>query len=171
MNFAQAFEHANAAVFPGFLTDDASLDDERRKNEEAIVALIQEWEAAPLGDEPCSFDTVLELADRNREICDIFGEERLRTEPSLNLPRRLSDADLVHGVAVLQKRRKDSPVARIAGPDLTDLGIAFLDKPIKGTVVGLDIETTATAPDRGYILNLGFAFMDLTPTALPSAGY
>lgn len=40
MNLAQAIEHANALAFPGFLVDDQSLTDERRKNEEAIGLLL-----------------------------------------------------------------------------------------------------------------------------------
>ena len=36
MNLSQALEHANALVFPGFLSDDETLTAEREKNEEAI---------------------------------------------------------------------------------------------------------------------------------------
>ena len=34
MNLSQALEHANALVFPGFLSDDETLTAEREKNEE-----------------------------------------------------------------------------------------------------------------------------------------
>ena len=42
-----------------------------------------------------------------------------------------------------------------------------MTKPIKGTVLGIDIETTDRYPDRGYIINVGFELMDLTPDAEP----
>ena len=78
MDLSQAVEQANAFVFPGFLTDDDSLTQERSKNEEAIKVLTDAWKAAPLGREPFSFDLVRGLADRNRDICDRYGIERLR---------------------------------------------------------------------------------------------
>ena len=55
MNLAQALEHANALAFPGFLTDDGALTDERRKNEEAISLLVAAWMGAEPGQEPFSW--------------------------------------------------------------------------------------------------------------------
>ena len=170
MNLSQAIELANAFVLPGFMTDDAALDEERRKNEEAISILSAAWWEAPLGQEAFSYDLVRQLADRNRPVCDSYGMERLRDLSGLNLNRKLSDADLVHGVAWMQGRT-DEEVAKVAGPDARDLGIAYVEAPVSGTVCGFDIETTSKDPDRGYIINLGLAFMDLTPTALPHDGH
>ena len=73
MDLSQAIECANAFVFPGFLTDDASLSAERAKNEEALGVLRSAWADAPAGREPFPYDLVLSLADRNRDVCDRFG--------------------------------------------------------------------------------------------------
>lgn len=170
MNLAQALEHANAFSLPGLLGSPEALDEERRKNEESIALLLDAWKSAKKGTEPIGFDVIMTLADRNREICDLIGEEKLRDLPSSNLPRKLSDKDLVHAVATLQHRNVRA-VAKTAGKDVEDLGIAFLEKPVGGPVVGFDIETTGTAPERGYILNMGLAFMNMSPTASPQEGY
>ena len=170
MNLAQAIEHANAFIFPGFLVGDDALDEERRKNEEAISLLAQAWWEAPLGAEPFPFDLVISLADRNREICDLYGIDRLRDATSLNLSRRLSDDDLVRAVAWLQQRSPED-VARSAGRDLRDLGIAMLEAPVGGTVAAFDIETTSKDPDRGYVINLGIAIQSLSPDAHPTSAH
>lgn len=170
MDVSQAVEQANSITFPEFLVGDDALEQERLKNEEAIRTLTDAWMAAPAGREPFSFDLVLSLADRNRDICDRFGIERLRDTPGLNLARRLSDDDLVHSVAVLQGR-SDEEVARTAGPGAADLGVAYVESSVSGTVVGIDIETSDREPDRGYIINVGLEFMRLTPTAKPTDPY
>ena len=170
MNLSQAIELANAFALPGFMTDDAALDDERRKNEEAISLLSAAWWEAPLGQEAFSYDLVRQLADRNRPVCDSYGADRLRDRAGMNLSHRLPDTDLIHGVAWMQGR-SDEEVARTAGPDARDLGIAYVEAPVSGAICGFDIETTSKDPDRGYIINLGLAFMDLTPTAIPHDGH
>lgn len=170
MNLAQAIELANAFILPGFMTDDEALDEERRRNEEAISLLMAAWQDAPAGQEPFSFDLVRQLADRNRPICDSYGADRLRDLNGLNLRRGLPTADLVHGAAWMQGR-KDEQVALTAGFEGRDLGIAYVEAPVSGTVCGFDIETTTMHPDRGYIINIGLAFMDLTPTAQPHDGH
>lgn len=166
MNLSQALERANAISIPGLVADEGSLDAERRQNEEAIALLREAWVGAPAGKEPFSFDMVRSLADRNRALCDRIGEARLRDAPGLNLARRLSDASLVAGVAALQGRRP-AAVRKTAGRDLSDLGIAYLEAPVRGTVLGVDIETTSRNPDRGYVINLGLAFMELASGATP----
>lgn len=170
MNLAQAIEHATAFVFPGFLVGDEALDEERRRNEEAISLLSQAWWDAPAGAEPFPFDLVRSLADRNREICDLYGADRLRDTASLNLSRRLTDDDLVRAVAWLQGRSPEE-VARSAGRDLRDLGIAMLEAPVRGTVAGFDIETTSKDPDRGYVINLGIAIRELAPRSEPLSAH
>jgi hypothetical protein len=170
MVLAEAIELANAFSLPGFFSDDVTLTEERRRNEEAISLLMAAWFEAPAGQEPFSFDLVRSLADRNRTICDTFGAERLRDTNGSNLQRKLPDADLVHAVAKLQRRR-DTQVARTAGAGVRDLGVAMADAPFKGAVMGFDIETTDRNPDRGYIINLGLAFMELTPNAVPREGH
>lgn len=170
MNLAQAIELANAFVLPGFITDDAALDEERRRNEEAISLLSAAWWEAPAGSEPFSFDLVRQLADRNRPVCDSYGAGRLHDMAGLNLQRSLPAADLVHGVAWMQGRTDDE-VSRTAGFEARDLGIAYVEAPVSGAVCGFDIETTSKDPDRGYIINMGLAFMDLTPTATPHDGH
>lgn len=170
MVLAEAIELASAFSLPGFFSDDATLTEERRRNEEAIGLLMTAWFEAPAGKEPFSFDLVRALADRNRTICDTFGAARLRDANGLNLQRKLPDADLIHAVAKLQRRR-DTQVARSAGQGAKDLGIAMAEAPFKGGVMGFDIETTDRNPDRGYIINLGLAFMELTPEAIPHDGH
>ena len=169
MNLSEAIEHANALFLPGF-DDDESLNAARRKNEEAIGLLMTAWLAAKKGEEEYSFDLVRQLADRNRSVCDLYGADRLRNENGSNLARSLSEDDLVRGVAKLQRRRPQT-VRKTAGFGAQDLGIAFTEAPVRGTVLGVDIETTSRDPDRGYIVNIGLAVMELTADAVPHDGH
>ena len=173
MDLSQAIECASAFVFPGFLTDDASLSAERARNEEALGVLRAAWAEAPAGREPFSYDLVRSLADRNRDVCDRFGIEKLRDVSASSLARGLSNADLIHAVAVLQ-HRTDAQVTALSGPDARDLNVAWVDAPVSGMVVGIDIETTDRDPARGYIINVGLEFMTVGPDATPHdpfAGY
>ena len=173
MDLSQAIECASAFVFPGFLTDDASLSAERARNEEALGVLRAAWAEAPAGREPFSYDLVRSLADRNRGVCDRFGIEKLRDVSASSLARGLSNADLIHAVAVLQ-HRTDAQVAALSGTDARDLNVAWVDAPVSGMVVGIDIETTDRDPARGYIINVGLEFMTVGPGASPHdpfAGY
>ena len=162
MNLQQAIEHANALVFPAFLTDDAARTAEREKNEEAIGVLSQAWFEAPLGNEPFHFDLVRNLADRNRELCDLIGEERLRDVRGTSLAQHLSDEDILRSAAVLQ-HRDIADVRKTAGPGLRDMGVAYVEAYVRGMVAGVDIETTSRYPDRGYIINIGLQFVNLAP--------
>lgn len=166
MDLSQAIECANALVFPGFLVDDASLAAERGRNEDALTTLMSAWAAAPKGKEPFSYDLVRSLADRNRDVCDRYGIERLRNVSPSCLARGLSAADLIHAVAVLQHRR-DAKIVQLAGADARDLGVAWVDAPVSGMVCGIDIETTDRDPARGYIINVGLEFMTIGPNARP----
>ena len=173
MDLSQAIECASAFVFPGFLTDDASLSAERARNEEALGVLRAAWAEAPAGREPFSYDLVRSLADRNRDVCDRFGIEKLRDVSASSLARGLSNADLIHAVAVLQ-HRTDAQVTALSGTDARDLNVAWVDAPVSGMVVGIDIETTDRDPARGYIINVGLEFMTVGPDAEPHdpfAGY
>ena len=155
------------------VSDEASLQAERMKNEDAIKTLMDAWRSAPAGKEPFGFDLVLSLVDRNRDVCDRIGAEKLRDTSPSALARKLPDADLVHAVAAMQ-RRPDAEVAAIAGPGLEDLNIAYVDAPVSGMVMGIDIETTDRDPARGYVVNIGLEFMDLAAKAKPHdafAGY
>ncbi len=170
MDLSQAIECANALVIPGFLVDDDSMEAERAKNEEALQVLMAAWREAPAGAEPFSFDLVRGLADRNRELCDRYGIERLRDTSTTCLARGLSSEDLIHAVAVMQ-RRPDVEVRSIAGPDARDLNVAYVDAPVGGMVVGIDIETTDRDPSRGYIINVGLEFMEIRAGAKPTNPY
>ena len=92
MNVNQALEYSMQPFIPMFIYGDYdAMESERQRGEEAMKALIDEWRA---NDEPgFSFDVILELADRNRELCDQIGEARLRNLSSPMLARSLSDAD------------------------------------------------------------------------------
>ena len=166
MDLSQAIECASAFVFPGFLTDDTALAAERSKNEEALAVLRDAWWSAERGREPFDYDLILGLADRNRDVCDRYGIERLRDASSPNLARRLSDEDLIRACAKLQGRSYKQ-VASIAGAGAADLNIAYVDAPVSGLLMGIDIETTDRDPARGYIINVGLEFMELAPDAKP----
>ena len=166
MNLDQALEHANAFLFPEFLYGSgfSAMDAERKKNEEALAALREDYAKA---DNPTfSFDVIRELADRNRDLCDQIGIDRLNNTRDSSLARGLSDDDLCAQVAALQKRKKATVIREVHG-DRNNLGVAYVTKPIKGTVLGIDIETTDRYPDRGYIINVGFELMDLGPDTEP----
>ena len=164
MNLQQAIEHANAFVLPAFLADDAARTAEREKNEEAIGLLTEAWMGAPAGAEPFPFDLVRSLADRNRELCDLIGERRLRELRGTSLAQHLSDADILRAAAALQ-HRDVADVRRTAGPALRDMGAAYVEAPVSGLVSGVDIETTGRYPDRSYIINIGLQFVRLEPKA------
>ena len=170
MNLQQALEHANALTFPGFLIGLDELQAERQANEEAILLLADAWKTAPLGKEQFSFDIVRNLAERNRGICDRIGQENLADLPGLNLPRKLDDASIIAGIAAMQHRSVDE-VAASAGANLADLAFAYAEKPVSGYVLGVDIETTHRDPDRGYIVNVGLAVMQLAQGAEPTNGH
>ncbi len=112
------------------------------------------------------YDIIRDLADRNRDLCDQMGIERLNNTRDSSLARGMSDDDLCGQVAALQRRKKATVIREVHG-DRNNLGVAYVTKPIKGTVLGIDIETTDRYPDRGYIINVGFELMDLTPDAEP----
>ena len=173
MELSQAIDLASAFVLPGLVSDEASLQAERMKNEDAIKTLMDAWKSAPAGKEPFGFDLVLSLEDRNRGVCDRIGAEKLRDTSPSALARKLPDSDLVHAVAAMQ-HRPDAEVAAQAGPALEDLNIAYVDAPVSGMVMGIDIETTDRDPARGYVVNIGLEFMDLAAKAKPHdafAGY
>lgn len=170
MDISQALSCAQALVFPGFLTDERSLTNERLKNEEALSTLISAYMQADEGKEPCSFEDILSLADRNRDLCDTIGIEQLNQLPAPFLARRLKDDDGLRAVSALQHRPLKT-VVKSAGDDARDLAIAWMEKPVSGRVVGIDIETTARDPARGYIINLGLQFWDIAPDTAPEHGF
>ncbi|MBY4796932.1 3'-5' exonuclease [Collinsella sp. AGMB00827] len=166
MNVNQALEYANAFYIPEFIFAGGyeSIEAERIKGEEALKALLDEWRST---DKPSfSFDIVRELADRNRGLCDAIGEARLRNIPSSALARSLSDADICAGIGAMQGRSA-AAVAREVRGDRDAYAVAYVRKPIKGNVLGIDIETTGTAPERGYILNVGWETMELASDSVP----
>lgn len=165
MNAQQALEYYRQPFIPMFIYGDYdAMESERQRGEEALKALVDEWRA---NDEPgFDFDVILDLADRNRELCDQIGEARLRNLSSPLLARNLSDADLCAAIGKMQGRAA-SAVAREVRGDRDAYSVAYVRKPIKGTVLGIDIETTGRAPERGYIINVGWEIMELTSDAVP----
>ncbi len=169
MNTQQALDYAYAFYIPEFIFGGGyeTMEAERLKGEEALKALITAWNEEE--DPSFSFDVVRELGDRNRALCDAIGEPRLRNTSSSVLARSLSDHDLCQGIAAMQGRTTASVEREIRG-DRNALGVAYVREKIAGTVLGIDIETTGTAPERGYIINVGWELMDLTSTATPRDG-
>lgn len=164
MNLSEAIGHASTIFMPEFLfgADEAMLLGERTANEEAIHLLAEEYFANP---EPgFSFDLVMELADRNRALCDMMEPETVQADRSRNLANNLSDDDIMRGVAALQHRSVEKVAKEVEGLNATK-GVLYGSKPAKGTFVGVDIETTSTSPDRGYIVNIGWELMKLADGA------
>ena len=168
MNVNQALEYSMQPFIPMFIYGDYdAMESERRRGEEAMKTLIDEWRS---NDEPgFDFNVILQLADQNRELCDQIGENRLRNLSSPLLARSLSDNDTCAGIAKLQGRSA-SAVARAVRGDRDAYAVEWVRKPIKGKVLGIDIETTGRAPERGYIINVGWELMDLTSDAVPEGG-
>lgn len=165
MNAQQALEYSMQPFIPMFIYGDYdAMESERQKGEEALKALVDEWKT---NDNPgFGFDVILDLADRNRELCDQIGEGRLRNLSSPMLSRGLSDADMCQAIAKMQGRTAAGVAKEVRG-DRDAYSVAYVRKPIKGTVLGIDIETTGRAPERGYIINVGWELMDLTSNAEP----
>ena len=166
MNVSQALEYERQPFIPMFIYGDhGAMESERQKGEEALKVLETEYFTAE-GDPGFDFATVRDLADRNRDLCDQIGEARLRNVTPATLSRGLSDADTCAAIGKMQKRTAASVMREIRG-DRDALGVAYARKPIQGTVLGIDIETTDRYPDRGYIVNVGFEIMELTADAEP----
>ena len=164
MNLGEAIGHASTLFMPEFLfgADEAMLVGERAANEEAIHLLVEEFFANP--SPAFGFDLVLELADRNRGLCDMMGPEGMQADRSRNLANHLSDDDILRGVAALQHRSVEKVAKEVQGMNATK-GVLYGSKPAKGTFVGVDIETTSASPDRGYIVNVGWEVMTLAEDA------
>ena len=162
MNVSQALEYERQPFIPMFIYGDhGAMESERQKGEEALKVLETEYFTAE-GDPGFDFATVRDLADRNRDLCDQIGEARLRNVTPATLSRGLSDADTCAAIGKMQKRTAASVMREIRG-DRDALGVAYARKPIQGTVLGIDIETTGRAPERGYIINVGWEIIGLSP--------
>ena len=166
MKLNQALDYANAFYIPELIFGGGyeSMESERQTGEDALKTLVDEWKANE--NPPFSWDLVLDLADRNRALCDAIGEQRLRNLSSPMLARSLPDEDTYQGIAKMQGRTA-AAVAREVRGDPDAFVVAYVRKPIKGAVLGIDIETTGRAPERGYIINVGWELMDLTSDAEP----
>ena len=167
MNLSDAIGHASTIFMPEFLfgADEAMLKGEQAANEEAIHLLVEEYFANP--NPSFDFDLVRDLAERNRQICDMMEPETVQADRSRNLANHLSDDDILRGVAALQHRSAASVAKEVEGMNATK-GVLYGSKPAKGTFVGVDIETTSTSPDRGYIVNVGWEVMQLADGAEPT---
>ncbi len=170
MNLGDAISHASTIFMPEFLfgADDEFLLGERAANEEALHLLITEFFANP--NPSFGFDLVMDLADRNRALCDMMGPESVQADRSRNLANSLSDDDILHGVAALQHRSVEKVAKEVEGMNATK-GVLYGSKPAKGKFVGIDIETTSTSPDRGYIINIGWEVMELSEEAEPAEAH
>ena len=155
---------------PEFLfgVDEDYLLGERTANEEALHLLLEEYTNNP--NPSFGFDLVLDLADRNRSLCDMMGPESVQANRSRNLANHLSDDDILRGVAALQHRSVEKVAKEVEGMNATK-GVLYASKPAKGTFVGIDIETTSTSPDRGYIVNIGWEVMELADGAEPTEAH
>ncbi len=164
MNKSQALDLACTMFIPEFLFLDGydAIVADRQQTEEAIKVLTEAFfnEENP----GFSFSSVLSLADRSRFLSDEIDKISPTRRNSTNLKRGLSLEDTIGGIAALQKRKYEQ-VLKLVGSDPNNIGPAYLAKPIKGKVVGIDIETTGISPDRSYIINVGWKLVDLGPDA------
>ncbi len=171
MNLSEAIDHASTLFMPEFLfgMDESMIEGERAVNEEALHLLVEEYFNNP--NPSFGFDLVLDLADRNRSLSDMMPPETVGGDRSRsrNLASSLSDDDVLRGIAALQHRKPESVQKEAAGMNATR-GVLYGSKPAKGTFVGIDIETTSNSPDRGYIVNVGWEFIDLAEGAAPYDG-
>ena len=167
MNLSDAIGHASTIFMPEFLfgADEAMLKGEQAANEEALHLLIEEYFANP--NPSFGFDLVMDLADRNRSICEMIGPEGVQADRSRNLANHLSDDDILRGVAALQRRSVDRVAKEVEGMNASK-GVLYGSKPARGRFVGIDIETTSTSPDRGYIINVGWEMCELVEDAQPT---
>lgn len=166
MKLQEAFDIAYALVIPEFLLVDGieAVNAERLKTEEALKTISDVY--AQEADPGFDFDVVLQLADRNRILCDELPESSIGRSSSPNIKRALSLDDTLQALARLQNK----PLAAIKQAheeSLDNLRLLYNSNPVQGTVVGIDIETTNLSPDRGYIVNVGWEFLDLTKGSLP----
>ena len=170
MNLGDAISHASTIFMPEFLfgADEEFLLGERAANEEALHLLITEYFENP--NPGFDFDLVIELSDRNHELCDMMGPESVQATRSRNLANNLSDDDVLRGVAALQRRSVERVAKEVEGLNATK-GVLYGSKPAKGKFVGIDIETTSTSPDRGYIVNVGWEIMELVEDAEPTEAH
>ena len=166
MNLSEAIDHASTLFMPEFLfgMDESMIEGERAVNEEALHLLVEEYFNNP--NPSFGFDLVLDLADRNRSLSDMMPPETVDGDRSRsrNLASSLSDDDVLRGIAALQHRKPESVQMNATR------GVLYGSKPAKGTFVGIDIETTSNSPDRGYIVNVGWEFIDLAEGAVPYDG-
>lgn len=166
MNVSQALEYERQPFIPMFIYGDhGAMESERQKGEEALKVLG---------------DRVLYRRGRPRlRLCHRARPGRPQPRPvrpdwrgtpaqrdAATLSRGLSDADTCAAIGKMQKRTAASVMREIRG-DRDALGVAYARKPIQGTVLGIDIETTGRAPERGYIINVGWEIMELTSDAVP----
>ena len=167
MNLSEAISHASTIFMPEFLfgADEGMLKGEQAANEEAIYLLVEDYFANP--SPSFDFSLVLELAERNRSLCDMMAPESVQADRSRNLANHLSDDDILRGVAALQHRSVEKVAKEVEGMNATK-GVLYASLPAKGTFVGIDIETTSTSPDRGYIVNVGWEVMELANGAVPA---
>ncbi len=165
MNVQQALDYSNQPFIAMFIYGDYdAMEAERQKGEEALKILLNEYFAS---DDPgFGFDVIVDLADRNRDLCDQIGEQRLRNLTPATLARSLSDDDTCAAIGKMQGRAASAVKREVRG-DRDAFSVAYVRKPIKGTVLGIDIETTGRAPERGHIINVGWEIMELTSTATP----
>ncbi|QKF07459.1 3'-5' exonuclease [Berryella wangjianweii] len=166
MNIDQALEHANAFAFPDLLLGfgDEAIEAECAKNEEAIKALVEAFFAQE--NPSFGFDLVLDLADRNRDLADQLDTDRVERMRGINLARGLSDADQIRAISKLQRRRIET-IEKETIQRRQPIATAYAGAGMRGTVVGIDIETTSRHPDRGYIINVGWELMELAADAEP----
>ncbi|MBR2834931.1 MAG: 3'-5' exonuclease [Coriobacteriales bacterium] len=168
MDLNQALEHATTYMMPEFLYASGydAMQTERQRNEQAIHTMREAWLESSGQPAPFDFGCTRALADRNRALCDVIGAARLQSTHSSNLSRGLKDEEIFAGVAALQGRKLKDVIRDTSG-DKNQLGLAYTSAPVYATVVGVDIETTATDPDRGYIVNIGWEFLVLEKNAQP----
>lgn len=171
MNLVEALNHAHSIPLPSmFINNPSHFMGQIVQNENALFEIIHAMKVGAELPVPVNEATrdLLDLCDRNRADCDSVPEFELRKL----LPKRLewlTENDVIAGVAKLQNRRKET-IHKETIERSRSAASGFSLAPMKGCVLGIDIETSSLRPERGYILNVGWELMELTPTATPFDG-
>lgn len=155
MNAQQALEYSMQPFIPMFIYGDYdAMESERQRGEEAMKALLDEWRT---NEEP-GFDFGVILTLGRSEPRAVRSDRRGTPAQPLEPAARAQPLGMPTCAPASARCRAVPPAPSLARSAATGdaYSVAYVRKPIKGTVLGIDIETTGRAPERGYIINVGW---------------
>lgn len=156
-----------ADIDPETLDEAAVLE-----SESAIESLTAVWMRA--NEPPFDFSIVRRLADRNRAMVRLLEARGVTLEPVDRLPRHLPYRTVLRGIAALQGRDLEDVERHVnrkpQSEYRTRVKAEYRRAPYRGTVTGIDLETTGGDPLRCYIINTGWLNVELRKGAVPTDG-